>query len=130
MDSKTRGQKGKCGHPEQKQAKGIGCGCDSHQNTVCLRVSQLEGVAASATRLNTLRKKRMTGNLSSKRLNVKKTTLERGSLRQNEQRNEAAVRFTKMSATKGLESPFSRVETRKGWLQQETQISVALIKGS
>lgn len=38
----------------------------SHQNTVCLRVSQLEGVAATATRPNTL-KKRMTENLFSQK---------------------------------------------------------------
>lgn len=40
---------------------------DSHQNTVCLRVSQLEGVAETATRPNPL-KKRMTGNLSRGRI--------------------------------------------------------------
>lgn len=37
--------------------------CPTHQNTVCLRVSQFEGVAETATEHDSL-KKRMTANLS------------------------------------------------------------------
>lgn len=47
-----------CGHPEEKQGKSG----STYQNTVCLRVSQLDSVAETATRQNLL-KKRVTENL-------------------------------------------------------------------
>lgn len=50
-----------CGHPQGKRETNPNLGWESYQNTVCLRVSQLEDVATSATRQNLL--KRMTGNL-------------------------------------------------------------------
>ena len=69
----------------------------THQNTVCLRVSQLEGVAATATRPNTL-KKRMTENLFSGKLIVRRhaRTRERGlsETRTSDQMEKIAVSLT------------------------------------
>lgn len=70
-----------CGHPEEKQ----GSWGYSYQNTVCLRVSQLECVAASATRQN-LFKKRMTGKLFISQDKVGKHTIKGCTPRQNERR--------------------------------------------
>lgn len=64
----------------------------AYQNTVIPRVSQIEGVAETATRQDPL-KKRMTANLSWKRRDVGKSQEDRP--RQNERRDEATISINK-----------------------------------
>lgn len=102
------GELGKtCGHPRgmnrDKSPEG-----GPYQNTVCLRISQLEDVATNATRQNLL--KRMTGNLFQTIVGRKARARMECPPRQNERQDEADVSLTKMAATKGLESP-SRIES-------------------
>lgn len=94
---------------------------------MCLRVSQLEGVAEPATRQNSL-KKRMTGNLFSQGYYVQSAREKKGALRdRTSDEMETAVSLTERSATKDLESPSridtTKAETSKGWLQHEIQMS-------
>lgn len=103
---------------------------EAHQNTVSLRVSQLEDVAATATRLDSL--KRMTGNLSTKKSTTRRTR-ERGALRDRRQRdrtNDELEAFCGQAQKNGgTNRPRITIQQREGgatgrrpddgWLQRE-----------